>query len=167
MYLGLVGRISGYPIRHHQWIGRCRLAIQRGEEERPADVNAYLLSIDSKELSQKGPAVKVIQRPGVELDKIMELMKVVGDFDNEVTEQAELQLKYSGYINRERESVEKSRRLEHLIIPKDFNYLNVLGMSTESRLKLEKLRPSSIGEASRVSGVSPNDISVLLVFIGR
>ena len=82
-------------------------------------------------------------------------------------EQVEIKAKYSGYIERERDNANKLTRLEDVKIPTGFNFSKVQGMSTEARMKLTEIQPETVGQARRVSGVSPNDISVLLVFIGR
>lgn len=133
----------------------------------PADVNPYLDEIGSKGLNQKVKADKIVQRPGVLLEQVLSITDSLNDELEDVVEQAELHIKYSGYINRERENVLKTKRLEGMKIPEDFDFMKIYGMSTESRLKLTEIRPETVGEASRVSGVSPNDISVLLVFLGR
>ena len=82
-------------------------------------------------------------------------------------EQAEIQIKYSGYIQKEQENVEKFNRLESIKIPEDFNFSKIKSISSEGREKLTKIKPMTIGQASRISGVSPSDISVLLVYMGR
>jgi tRNA uridine 5-carboxymethylaminomethyl modification enzyme len=87
--------------------------------------------------------------------------------NHEELEQLEIALKYSGYIQRERENADKMKRLEHIIIPDEFNYDQLQSMSMEARQKLSTQRPGNIGQASRISGVSPSDIQVLLVYLGR
>ena len=86
---------------------------------------------------------------------------------NEVLEQAEIQVKYSGYIEKEKVNADKLHRLEAVKIPDEFDYTNIKSLSYEAREKLEAIRPTTISQASRISGVSPSDISVLLVFLGR
>jgi tRNA uridine 5-carboxymethylaminomethyl modification enzyme len=106
------------------------------------------------------------------MDDMLQLAEV-SDFvsknhlDREVLEQAEIQVKYSGYIDKEKENADKLHRLEHIRIPDDFDYRKLKSLSFEAREKLEQIRPVSISQASRISGVSPSDISVLLVFLGR
>jgi tRNA uridine 5-carboxymethylaminomethyl modification enzyme len=85
----------------------------------------------------------------------------------EVLEQAEIQVKYAGYIEKEKLNADKLQRLENIRIPKDFDYLPLSSLSMEARQKLSEIRPATISQASRISGVSPSDISVLLVFLGR
>ena len=86
---------------------------------------------------------------------------------DEILESAEIQIKYSGYIDRERAIADKLHRLEDIQIENRFDYENILSLSTEARQKLTKINPKTIGQASRIPGVSPNDISVLLVLLGR
>jgi tRNA uridine 5-carboxymethylaminomethyl modification enzyme len=90
-----------------------------------------------------------------------------GDIAVEITEQAEIQMKYEGYISREKDMADKQKRLEDLIIHDDFEYMKLTSLSAESRQKLEAVRPKTIGQASRISGVSPADISILLIYLGR
>lgn len=89
------------------------------------------------------------------------------DLDVEVLEQVEIQVKYSGYIEKEKNNAEKLTKLEGIKIPKNFDYSKLKSLSFEAREKLSKIQPTTISQASRISGVSPNDISVLLVFMGR
>jgi tRNA uridine 5-carboxymethylaminomethyl modification enzyme len=86
---------------------------------------------------------------------------------NEYIEAAEILMKYSGYIDRERKIADKLKRLEHIEISENFDYNRIYSLSTEARQKLTKILPRTIGQASRISGVSPSDINVLLVFLGR
>ena len=87
--------------------------------------------------------------------------------NHEAIEQSEILIKYAGYIEKEKENVEKFNRLENIKIPNKFNYHKILSISSEGREKLTKIKPKTIGQASRISGVSPSDISVLLVHMGR
>ena len=89
------------------------------------------------------------------------------DLDAEVIEQTEIQVKYSGYIAKEKNNADKLNRLEYVKIPENFDYSQIKSMSMEAREKLKHIQPTSIAQASRISGVSPNDISVLLVYMGR
>ena len=88
-------------------------------------------------------------------------------FDKDVVLQAEIQIKYSGYIDKELKNVEKINRLENLKIPKDFDFASMKSLSNEAKEKLMKISPSTLAQASRISGVSPSDISSILVKIGR
>ncbi|MEX0360003.1 MAG: tRNA uridine-5-carboxymethylaminomethyl(34) synthesis enzyme MnmG, partial [Allomuricauda sp.] len=89
------------------------------------------------------------------------------DFNSEILEQAEIQVKYSGYIEKEKNNADKLHRLENVRIPENFDYSQLKSLSSEAREKLKVIKPVTISQASRISGVSPSDISVLLVFLGR
>jgi tRNA uridine 5-carboxymethylaminomethyl modification enzyme len=134
-------------------------------------LDQYFESIDSAPLKQKMKAVQVITRPRVKLDGLIEhvpeLAKVMNGIDAEIREQAEIQLKYAGYIQKEKDLAEKMMRLDTIRIPEKFDFSGISSLSSEAREKLEKMKPSSLGQASRISGVSPSDISVLMVFMGR
>ena len=115
---------------------------------------------------------KMFSRPQIDLEDMMKLDKVneyiaANEIDLEILEQAEIQVKYSGYIEKERNNANKLLRLEDLKIPDDFDYNNIKSMSIEAKQKLSKIRPVTISQASRISGVSPSDISVLLIYMGR
>ena len=89
------------------------------------------------------------------------------DLNEEMLEQTEIQIKYSGYINKEKNNADKLHRLEDVKIPKNFDYSGIKSMSYEAREKLNKIQPVTVSQASRISGVSPSDVSVLLVYMGR
>lgn len=134
-----------------------------------SEIAANVFLKANKETSIKEPqrAYKLLQRPRVGIYDLAEILdeRVVGNKD--VLEQVEIRAKYSGYIERERENANKLTKLEDVKIPSGFDFMKVQGMATEARMKLTEIKPETIGQARRVSGVSPNDISVLLVFIGR
>jgi tRNA uridine 5-carboxymethylaminomethyl modification enzyme len=90
-----------------------------------------------------------------------------GDLAHEIMEQAEIQIKYEGYLAKERELADKISRLDHVPLPINFDYSKVNSLSTEARMKLERIRPETLGQASRISGVNPSDISILMIYIGR
>jgi tRNA uridine 5-carboxymethylaminomethyl modification enzyme len=102
----------------------------------------------------------------MKFDKVQEYIKE-NEVDQEILEQAEIQVKYSGYIEKERNNADKLKRLEDVKIPDDFDYNNIKSMSIEAKQKLTKIRPITISQASRISGVSPSDVSVLLIYMGR
>ena len=112
-------------------------------------------------------------RPTITINKLCFILSDLNDFithnnlSDDVVESAEILLKYSGYIEREKLLVDKFSRLENLKIEGKFDYKNIQNLSTEARQKLEKIQPKTLGQASRISGVSPADISVLLVLMGR
>ena len=129
-------------------------------------VNEYLESIGSAPLTESKKLSELISRPGVSL---AELLKRVprGTYNSTEIESAEISIKYKGYIEREEKLVEKISRLEELIIPEGFDFDKVSGLTIECRQKLKRYNPRTIAQASRISGVSPADISVLLVYFGR
>ena len=137
----------------------------------PEDVNGFLRESGTSEINQKMKLSAIVSRPQVSLDSIMKSLpkeKVkLEQFDQHSIEQAEIKIKYNGYIEREREMADKLNRLEDVRIKDDFNYHKLTSISAEAREKLSKIRPTTIGQASRISGVSPSDISVLLIHFGR
>ena len=137
----------------------------------PEEVNPYLEQLNSSPIRQKVKLASIISRPQVTLDGIIknDSDKKFGlnDFHKDSLEQAEIKLKYNGYIIREQETADKLSRLEGLKIKSNFDYSKLNSISLEAREKLAKIKPTSIGQASRISGVSPSDISVLLIHFGR
>ena len=139
---------------------------------KPAEINDQLASVDSAPISQSGKLFKVFSRPNVTMDHMLSVDSVGSyvrdnNFSRAVLEQAEIQIKYAGYIEKEKNNADKLQRLEHVKIPADFDYSLLKSLSYEAREKLQEIQPVSIAQASRISGVSPSDISVLLVFLGR
>jgi tRNA uridine 5-carboxymethylaminomethyl modification enzyme len=137
----------------------------------PADINPYLESINSAPLTQKWRLFNVLSRPDVTINDLSSYSGQVKEFietmDEDTVMQAEILMKYEGYIEREKENAEKVARLDDYKIKADFDYKGVNSLSLEARDKLTKLRPETIGQASRISGINPADISVLLVHLGR
>ena len=137
----------------------------------PEQVNAFLESVGSSPLSQKAKLSLVLSRPHISLENIRtyvpELEKALAPFDDETISLAEVDIKYKGYIDREQEMVDKMNRLESLALHDAIDYSKISSLSAESREKLIRLKPRTLGQASRISGVSPSDISVLLVHMGR
>jgi tRNA uridine 5-carboxymethylaminomethyl modification enzyme len=138
----------------------------------PEEANPILEAKESSVMAQSDKMFKVFSRPQIELDDFMKFEKVKNyvaenDLDKEIIEQAEIQVKYSGYIEKERNNAEKLIRLEDIKIPENFDYNKIKSMSIEAKQKLSKIRPVTISQASRISGVSPSDISVLLIYMGR
>tara|TARA_B110000503_G_scaffold143675_1_gene246896 strand:+ start:7693 stop:9555 length:1863 start_codon:yes stop_codon:yes gene_type:complete len=137
----------------------------------PKDVNTFLKESGTSEIKQKMKLSSIVSRPQITLESVMqELPKeanALKDYPQDCIEQAEIKIKYSGYIEREREMAEKLNRLEDVVIKDEFDYHKLNSISTEAREKLSKIRPKTIGQASRISGVSPSDISVLLIHFGR
>lgn len=136
------------------------------------EINPILKSLDSALVKQSDKIFKVFSRPNVTMEHILKL-PIVADYvnqfelDKEAMEQTEIQVKYAGYIEKEKNNADKLQRLENIKIPKDFDYSKIKSLSFEAREKFKKIRPVSISQASRISGVTPSDISVLLVYMGR
>lgn len=137
----------------------------------PAQINTYLEEKGSAPLKQQVKLISILSRPGVSIEglknHIPELAQALDKIDREIVDTAEIDIKYEGYIVKEKEMAEKMNRLEDLRIYKDMDFSTLTALSAEAREKLSELRPRTIGQASRISGVSPADISVLLVHIGR
>ena len=137
-----------------------------------AEANPVLEEKGSALVSQSDKMFKIFSRPQVDLSDVMKFEKVKeyvanANVDQEILEQAEIQVKYSGYIEKERNNADKLTRLEDVKIPENFDYEKIKSMSIEAKQKLSKIRPVTISQASRISGVSPSDISVLLIYMGR
>ncbi len=137
----------------------------------PGFVNQYLEANNSSPLSQKKKLFDIIIRPEISLKDIQENLNILNtggqEFSPEILEAVEIKIKYQGYIEKEKLIADKILRLEHVPIPKNFNFTNLESLSTEARQKLTKHKPQSIGEAKRIPGISPSDINVLLVYFGR
>ena len=138
----------------------------------PAEINPILSSKESAIIKQSGKADKILSRPNIYMSDLKECDSVdsyisKNNLSEEVQDQAEIQIKYSGYIQKEKNNANKLNRLESVKIPKDFDYKKLKSISAEALEKLNKIKPETISQASRISGVSPNDISVLLVYMGR
>ncbi len=139
---------------------------------KPEDINPILESKNSALVNQSDKMFKFFSRPNITTEDMRKLEAVENyiqeqNLDTEVIEQAEIQVKYSGYIRKEKNNADKLNRLEDLKIPKNFDYTKLKSMSTEGIQKLTKIQPVTISQASRISGVSPSDVSVLLVYLGR
>ena len=137
----------------------------------PNTLNPFLESVNSAPLSQKTRYFNVLSRPNISAAQLIEqdatLLHEMLGFDKETTEQAEILMKYEGYIEREKENAEKQIRLEELFIKPDFDYNGIKSLGAEAIEKFIKYKPQTIGQASRISGINPADISVLLVYLGR
>ena len=138
----------------------------------PDEINPALEKLGESTINKNTRLSKLLSRPSIFFKHITHA-KSLNSFlnknpnDTEAIEQAEISIKYAGYIEKERESVEKFNRLENIKIPNKINYSKITSISSEGREKLRKINPTTIGQASRISGVSPSDISVLLVHMGR
>jgi len=137
----------------------------------PGSINPFFEQIGSAAIAEKYKAAKLLLRPNVSLAQmataVPELASILQSFDNHALEQAEIQLKYDTYIEKEKELVQKMSQLEDLIIPDAFDYSRLSALSNEARQKFLKIRPRTLGQASRISGVNPSDVQILMVFMGR
>ncbi len=137
----------------------------------PDDVNNYLQSINSAKIDEKQKAFKVLLRPDVNLkdfkQSVPALKNCLSDFNTDELEQAEIQIKYERYIEKEQELVKKMNVLEDVVIPDSFNYDRITALSAEAMQKFKKINPRTLGQASRISGVNPSDVQILMVYMGR
>lgn len=136
------------------------------------EINPILKAKNSQPVNQQGKMFKIFARPRVDMQDMLQIQKVSdyvskNDIDKDILEQVEIQVKYAGYIEKEKLNADKLNRLENIKIPEQFDYSILKSMSFEAREKLSKIQPKTISQASRVSGVNPSDISVLLVHMGR
>jgi tRNA uridine 5-carboxymethylaminomethyl modification enzyme len=147
------------------------IAYFKNNSGEPRVINPYFEEIGSAPLTQKWRYFNILSRPDVSIKGIAEfdeeIKNRISELDEETIEQAEILMKYEGYIEREKENAGKLKRLEDLRLKPDFNYDSIMSLGTEAKEKLKKFKPSSIGQASRISGINPADISVLLVHMGR
>ena len=143
-----------------------------GDFQVERDINPYLESIGSSPITERTKAAKLLLRPGIGIKELIALipdlkLKIGTDVSEYCIEQAEIQLKYDIYIEKEKELVQKMAGLEELLIPESFNYNKLTALSTEARQKMIKIKPRTLGQASRISGVNPSDVQILMVFMGR
>ena len=137
----------------------------------PSDIDTYLESRGTTAMMHKMKLEKIITRPQIGILDIMEHVPVIREhlskYEKEFLEQAEISVKYDGYINKEYEKVQKMDKIENVKLKPEFDYMSLPSLSMEARQKLTKMKPQTLGQASRISGVSPSDISVLMVYLGR
>jgi tRNA uridine 5-carboxymethylaminomethyl modification enzyme len=137
---------------------------------KPGLINPILEGIESNPVDQAYRASQFLTRPNITLEKLDEIdsiKEVTSQYTDEVREQAEVNIKYKGYIEKEKENVAKLSRLENVKIPEDFDYIKLSSLSAEAKQKMNKVRPKTLAQAGRISGVSPADINVLMVYLGR
>ena len=145
----------------------------RRQSIKAAEINDYLKSVDSEPLTQGRKLYDILMRNNVTFETLQPVLPKLKKFiaenemDAEVIEEAEIQIKYKGYIEREKFIAEKLHRLENILIPADFDFHSMNSLTIEARQKLSRIRPTTIGQASRIPGVSPADVNVLLVKFGR
>ena len=140
----------------------------------PEEINGFLEKLKTNKITQKVKAITIASRPQVEIGALLNVMKggnklkaVNSERFKEISESAEIKIKYEGYIQREKIVADKIKRLESLKIPGDIKFDELVSISTEGRQKLKKIKPENIGQAGRISGVSPSDINILLMYLGR
>jgi len=137
----------------------------------PGDINEFLSQKSSAPVVQKTKSSQILVRPGIDLESMIESLpmieKAIGHFSKEALEQAEIQIKYEVYLLKEEEMVTKMSALENQMIPDSFNYETIASLSNEARQKFKKIRPQTLGQASRISGVNPSDVQILMVYMGR
>jgi tRNA uridine 5-carboxymethylaminomethyl modification enzyme len=137
----------------------------------PVEINDYLLSINSAPISEKQKADKILLRPDIELPDLITNVPVIKDllqnFPKETIEQASIQTKYEVYIEKEKELAIRMSQLEDLQIPETFDYKKIQSLGNEAREKLLRVKPRTLGQASRISGINPSDVQILMVYIGR
>lgn len=137
----------------------------------PSIVNPYLEAQESAPINQKIKYYNILSRPNVSILGLIncddQLKEFSSKYDSESIEQAEILMKYEGYIEKEQEMVDKQSRLENLELNHIFDYKTIPSLSSEAKDKLNKIKPKTIGQAARISGISPADISVLMIFMGR
>ena len=137
----------------------------------PQDINPFLQNIPTAPITQKQKAAQLLLRPGINLTDLQtalpKLTEALQNDKQEAIEQAEIQIKYNIYIEKEKELVSKMSKLEDLMIPENFNYSGISALSTEARQKFMRVKPRTLGQASRISGVNPSDVQILMVYMGR
>ena len=137
----------------------------------PNDINPYFETISSSPIIEKQKATRLLLRPGIELSDLMKALPVLenelNSFPKDIVEQASIQIKYDVYIEKEKQLVERMSQLENLMIPETFDYKKIAALGNEAREKLSKIKPSTLGQASRISGINPSDVQILMVYMGR
>ncbi len=137
----------------------------------PEEINTYFNSINSSLITEKQKAQKILLRPDVELDELADalpkLKTALNGFSKDSIEQASIQVKYDVYIEKEKELVQRMSQLEDLEIPETFDYKKIISLGNEAREKLTRIKPRTLGQASRISGINPSDVQILMVFMGR
>jgi tRNA uridine 5-carboxymethylaminomethyl modification enzyme len=172
--IGLADKIRLNKLERKEKLVRKTISFLEEKGVEPDDINIFLEEAGTSNITQKIRAISIAARPQVKLKELLNKIggKEINEMDepellDEVIESAEIQIKYEGYIQREKGVADKIKRLEKVKIPEDVNYSELLSISTEGRQKLTRIKPVSIGQAGRISGVSPSDINILLMYLGR
>ena len=129
------------------------------------EVNEFLTKNNSSQITNGVKLSELLRRTEITYEKLKEIDEDRPKLDREVEEEVEIQVKYEGYIKLQEQQVEKFKKLEKKLLPNDINYSDLKGLRIEARQKLDKIKPESVGQASRISGVSPADVSVLLIYL--
>lgn len=137
----------------------------------PDEINEYFIKIGSSPIAEKQKAQRILLRPDVELDHLIEVLPALNEklkvYSKETIEQASIQVKYEVYIEKEKEFVQRISQLEELQIPESFDYGKIQALGNEAREKLNRTKPRTLGQASRISGINPSDVQILMVYMGR
>jgi tRNA uridine 5-carboxymethylaminomethyl modification enzyme len=137
----------------------------------PDEINPLLEKLGSAGIQEKQKIGKILLRPGIGLSDITnalpDVQQMTSNFSTDALEQAEIQTKYQVYIDKERELVAKMKLMEDLEIPEQFDYQRIISLGIEAREKLNKVKPKTLGQASRISGINPTDVQILMVYMGR
>jgi tRNA uridine 5-carboxymethylaminomethyl modification enzyme len=169
--LGLASSSRMDAVRHKQEGTQAIIQAMKQISIDPSEINAYFAEIGTAPLIERSNSIKILLRPQVNMNSLMkvsqELNELLKDVPRETIEQAEIQLKYDTYIAKEKELVEKASSLEQLMIPEHFDYSKLQSLSSEAKQKFTKIKPRTLGQASRISGVNPTDIQILMVYMGR
>lgn len=169
--LGLASEERMRRVEQKEQNTKALLDTLKSSKVEPQEINAELEKIGSSTLREKSPLLNLLKRPEISLENLPTMhagvAEMVAGYDTEVTEQVEISLKYESYIEKEQRMAQKIAELEDFKIPESFDYASVKALSKESIEKLKTIRPETIGQASRISGVRPSDISILLVYLGR
>lgn len=172
--IGLAGQARVDLLEKKRELTKKFMAFLKTYSIKPEEINDFLIQRNTSPIKQKQKLIEIAKRPQVSLSELAKqvtglqhLQKKCGNRAEEILESTEVTIKYEGYVVRERQMADKIKRLERIKLAPDFDYNRLKSISTEARQKLSKLKPGSIGQASRISGVSPSDISVLLIYMGR
>ena len=137
----------------------------------PAEVNPFFDFINSATITEKQKVEKIVLRPNVGLSSmrnyVPKLDQQLKIFSDQAIEQAEIQVKYQVYIDKEKDLVDRMRQLEDLEIPENFDYQRIISLGAEAKEKLNRVKPKTLGQASRISGINPSDVQILMVYMGR
>lgn len=137
----------------------------------PVEINDILLNLESAPINEKQKLDKLLLRPNIQIESIKntvpKISSALSTFSKEALEQAEIQVKYQVYIDKEKELVERMKQMEELAIPENFDYRRIQALGIEAREKLIRIKPQTLGQASRISGINPTDVQILMVYMGR